>query len=51
MNCVCGVEIDGKLVIVDPNLKPNHIPVCSDCMNLWANHEYDKLSEKLEVKN
>ena len=43
----CPTEIDGSIIAHVGGIEYN---VCTDCLNLLANHEYDKLNEKLENK-
>ena len=50
MKCdFCGKECDGKIILKDMNLKKkdnSDIILCSDCLNYYANGEYDKIKLK-----
>jgi len=48
----CRNKGNWKNVIRNPNLGKkdgSDITVCNDCLNLYANHEYDKLTKRLKV--
>ena len=47
----CKVETDGKIILRDAILEKkdgSDIILCGDCLNLYGNHEYDKLEKKLK---
>ena len=47
----CGKEGDWKMILVSTEIKKKNgsdIVLCNDCMNHYANGEYDKI--KLKVK-
>lgn len=47
---ICGKKNSDKLTLVISF--HTRLDVCNDCMNLYANHKYDELREKLnENKN
>ena len=51
MKCdICGKECKGNLVVRDANIV-QELRVCRDCLNDFANQEYEKLTKKLERKN
>lgn len=46
----CGEKCDGKLVLRDMNIQKkdgSDIELCSICLNLYANHKYDKLTARI----
>jgi len=43
---ICQKVSDVKIVVRDPYIVGDLI-VCGDCLNDYANHDYDKLSAKL----
>lgn len=46
--CEVCLKPDSKFhVVISPRLE---LLLCSDCMNLYGNHDYDKLIEKLHEK-
>lgn len=48
MNCEwCGAEIDGKWIAV---VEGKEFKVCADCLNLLGNHEYEKLTKRIEKR-
>lgn len=51
MKCdICLRECDGKNVIVDIYIVPDLV-VCNECLNEYANQEFDKLTTKLEKRD
>ena len=49
----CGKEIDGKITLRDINLEKEDgtdIVLCSECLNHYANQEYDKIKLKGATK-
>ena len=54
IKCVfCKGECDGKFILRDSHLQMvdgSDITLCSICMNLYANHEYEELSKRVIEK-
>ena len=54
MKCdFCQEECDGRIILRDSNLfkeDGSDIILCSTCLNLYANHEYDKLTDRIKDK-
>jgi len=52
MKCTfCQEDCDGKLILRDTQIQRadgKDMIVCSTCLNLYAYHEYDKLTKRLE---
>ena len=52
MNCdFCGSDCDGKLILKDQNIEKkdgSDIILCSECLNHYANNEYDKIKLRKE---
>jgi ribosome-binding protein aMBF1 (putative translation factor) len=47
----CGKECDGKLVIRSEDFRRfdgGDVIVCNECMNDYANYDFDKLTKKLK---
>jgi len=47
----CGKECDGKIVLRDQVIQKkdgSDLILCGTCFNLYANHEYDKLTKRLK---
>jgi len=43
---ICGIKDDTKFtVVISPLIR---LDICKDCMNLYGNHRYDELIEKLK---
>ena len=45
----CGKKCDGKLVLIDSQIVKkdgSNIVLCGDCMNYYANQEYEKIKLK-----
>ena len=51
MEClICGTECDGTLAIGDFRCKDgSDFIVCADCLNDYAEHDFDRLNKKLEL--
>lgn len=46
---ICNAECDGKLAIGDLRYDGGDFIVCMECLNQYANHEFDKLTKKVEA--
>lgn len=43
----CGVENDDKFDVV---ISGTHFKVCAGCLNLYANEEFDELTDRVEKR-
>lgn len=56
MNCdFCGKECDGKIVLRDKCIEKkdgdfSNVVLCAECLNHYANHDYDKIKLKKEIE-
>ena len=54
MKCnFCGNKCDGKIILKDTSIKKkdgSNIILCGDCLNHYANGEYDKIKLKQAIK-
>ena len=49
----CGEKCDGTLILVDKNITMKNggdVILCSNCLNLYANGDFDKLSKRIKVE-
>ena len=48
----CQIETDGKLILRDLIIEKkdgSDLILCSECLNLYANHEYYKLEKRMII--
>jgi len=52
MKCsFCQENCDGKMVLVDKQIAMkdgSNVVLCNTCINLYANHQYEELTKRLE---
>lgn len=49
----CQEECDGDLILRDLSITMkdgSDVVLCGECLNFYANHEYDKLEKRLKMK-
>ena len=53
MNCdFCSIKTDEKLILRDQQIfkkDGSDIILCNECLNLYANHEYDELEDRMKI--
>ena len=53
MNCdFCSIKTDEKLILRDQQIfkkDGSDIILCNECLNLYANHEYDELEDRINL--